>query len=199
MRGSVVVGRLLETDSELAVLPVYQGKTPLRGSAREADRALGGGLRRMVDGGEFRAEPRRVRLVPLLDSSRRIRPKRLLLVGMGEPAELTVDLLRGAASAAAQAARDVGLENFHAEIPQAALRAPTDAQAQAWMEGCVMGLYRMDAYKKKDADGGRRGRVRSLVLVAEDREEAAPARRGLRRGQVMAEATNFARDLVTHP
>ncbi|MFQ5692022.1 MAG: hypothetical protein ACE5IM_03135, partial [Nitrospinota bacterium] len=81
MRARVHVGRLLEADAELAVLPVYRGKTPLRGSAREADRALKGAIRRMVESGEFGAEPRQRRVIPLLESHRGVRPRRLLLVG----------------------------------------------------------------------------------------------------------------------
>ncbi|MBI2881014.1 MAG: leucyl aminopeptidase [Candidatus Tectomicrobia bacterium] len=198
MRGRVIVGRLLETECELAVLPVYQGKTPLRGSARQADAALKGAIQRMIDGGEFRLEPRQRRLIPLLHSPKGVRPKRLLLVGMGEADGLTADVLRGVAAAAAQAALDLKLDSFHAEIPGAALPAAADIQAQAWMEGAVMGLYRMDAYRKKD-EGGKSGDVRSLVLVAQDREEAAALQRGTRRGWVLGEATNFARDLVTQP
>ncbi len=198
MRGRVIVGKLLETEADLAVLPIYQGKTPLRGSAREADRALKGAIKRMLASGEFRAEPRQRRAVPRIESHKGIRPRRLLLMGMGEADDLTPDLLRGVAAAAARSARDMRLETFHAEIPGPALKAPADVQAQAWLEGAVMGLYRMDAYRKKDADE-KPGRVRSLVLMARDREEAASLHRGVKRGLAMGEATNFARDLVSHP
>jgi leucyl aminopeptidase len=198
VRGKVIVGSLLEMDAELAVLPVYEGKTPLRGSAREADRVLKGAVRRMLDSGEFQPAPRRRRVLPLLESRKGLRPKRLLLMGMGKAADLTVDILRGAAAAAARTARDLKLDAFHAEIPGQVLKAPPEAQAQAWIEGAVMGLYRMDDYRKKEKDG-RAGNVRSGILMAGDREEAGALKGGVKRGWAMGEAVNFARDLVTHP
>jgi leucyl aminopeptidase len=198
VRVKAVVGRLLETDADLAVLPVYQGKNPLRGSSREADRALKGAIKRMLDSGEFRAEIRRCRVIPILDPPRGFRPRRLLLVGMGEASDLTADGLRGVAASVAAAAREMKLDTFHVDFLGMPLKASADVQAQAWMEGALMGLYRMDAYRGNGSKENS-GEIRSIVVVAQDREEAAQLNQGMKRGLVMGEATNFARDLVAHP
>jgi hypothetical protein len=60
-----------------------------------------------------------------------------------------------------------------------------------------MGLYRMDAYKQKEKGKGEKG-PGTCHLLAGDAGEAETFRRGARRGEILAEATNFARNLVTH-
>ena len=198
MRGKVLSRGLLEAEAELVVLPVYEGKTPLRGTAREADRLLEGAIRGMLDRGEFKARIRRVCLLPILEARGGLRAKRILLMGMGKPNDLTVDILRGVSAKAAQTARELNVGTIHAELPHSTLKASPDIQAQAWMEGAVMGLYRMNEYRKKESGNGE-GELRTLGIVSEHREAAAALRRGLDRGRKLGEATNFGRDLVTHP
>ena len=198
MRGKVISESLLEAEAELTVLPVYEGKTPLQGAAREADRLLGGAIRRMLDSGEFEAQVRRVRLLPILETRGGLRAKRILLMGMGKPNDLTVDILRGVSAEAARTARELKTGTIHAGLPLSTLKASPEIQAQAWMEGAVMGLYRMNEYRKKDSGNGG-GELRTLGIVSEHREAAAALRGGLDRGRILGEATNFGRDLVTHP
>jgi leucyl aminopeptidase len=151
----------------------------------------------MVESGEFKPELRKTRLIPLFERPKGMAPRRLLLVGLGEEEKFTLDALRGVAAASARSVRDLGLEGFSVELPSLANATP-EARAQAWVEGALMGLYRMDAYKRREKEKDAKG-PGTCLLLAGDPEEAEALRRGARRGEILAEATNFARDLVTHP
>ena len=162
MRCKVISGKLLEAKADLLVLPVFEGKTPLRGATRNADGILKGAIRRMLEDEEFQARLRQVRVVPVLEARNGLRAKRVLLVGLGKPDDLTVDGLRGISAMVARTARDLRIETIHAELPFVSLKVPGNLQAQAWMEGAVMGLYRMNDYRKENPIDGV---VRTVVLV----------------------------------
>ncbi len=196
MQTRVSVGPLMGAKSELAVLCVFKGKKALRGAAREADKALRGAIGRMVASGEFKPELRKTRLIPLLERPKGVTPRRLLLVGLGEEEKFTLDGIRGAAAAAAKSVRDLALKNFCVELPPLAGATP-EARAQAWVEGARMGLYRMEAYKRREKENTQK--LQSVSLLTPQRKEAETLRRGVRRGEILAEGVHFARDLVTHP
>jgi leucyl aminopeptidase len=106
-------------------------------------------------------------------------------------------VLRRAAATGARRARDLGAASL--VIPVLGARAPAlgvAPRAQATGEGVLLGLYRFDRYKEKRNGDRTVAGVTLLVPAARDR---APAREGLRRAELSAEATCFARDLINEP
>jgi leucyl aminopeptidase len=74
-------------------------------------------------------------------------------------------------------------------------RLTARARAQAVAEGALLGLYTFDRYKARKAEERA---VETLTLVV-DRRDLAAAREGVRVGELTAEATAFARDLINEP
>ncbi len=127
-------------------------------------------------------------------------------VGCGRIEALTTDVLRRAAAALVRAAGRRGRACFvlpaslvaalptgpaeHPPLPPPARRA-----SQALTEGAVLASYRYTAYRSHDEDGGQ---IEAMVIVSADLEPEILAE-GVRRGEVVADAVCFARDLVNEP
>ena len=64
------------------------------------------------------------------------------------------------------------------------------------MEGTLLGLYRFTRYKPKRDDAKA---IERLTIIERDRRQAKAMTEAVRRGRILAEAANAARDLVNEP
>ncbi|HEU0303075.1 MAG TPA: leucyl aminopeptidase [Gaiellaceae bacterium] len=122
--------------------------------------------------------------------STRIDGARAIAVGAGPVGEIDADVLRDAAAAVVAAARETTGGTLSWELDER-LPVPVDEQAQAIVEGAVLGAYEPGAWKTEPDDGAD---VSRLVLVT-GADVAADARRAER----VAHWANRARDLVNRP
>ncbi|HEX2031826.1 MAG TPA: leucyl aminopeptidase [Actinomycetota bacterium] len=175
--------------ADLLVLPVFEGPEPGPGVA-EVDEVLGTELVSLLRSEGLRGRARDSLLVPTLG---RAPAGAVLLTGLGPRDRVSPDTVRRATGRiAARAAR---YRRVATTVPQAVEGGLPEA-IQAFVEGLLLGAYRFDRYKgSNDEEPHRLERV--AILGA--RADAAAARRGIRRGEIYAEATSFARDLVNTP
>lgn len=117
----------------------------------------------------------------------------VLLVGVGNKGDLTVDGVRRAMGRAAGAARRFG--TVATTLPMAlGSRAARDAVAAA-AEGLGLGAYRFDRYKSKKAPGA----LEHVTVVGSGRWDAKAMAAAVRRAGVLVDAVGWARDLVNTP
>jgi leucyl aminopeptidase len=194
MNVDVSAKSLAEAPGDALVLERYSGGDRLGPEVRRVDLALGGLLALALRDQRFEG---RVAEIGDLHTGGRLPAKRVLVVGLGPRAECTAEVLRRASAAAARRARDLGAASV--AIPVLGTRAPALSllsRAQATAEGVRLGLYRFDRYKERRNEDRVVATVTVLVPAARDR---GPAREGLRRAELSAEATCFARDLINEP
>jgi leucyl aminopeptidase len=120
----------------------------------------------------------------LLHSPAGFQAKRLLLAGLGKQEKVTPADWRKAAGAAVRHLKSRSVK----EVAFAVDGAPA---AEAVVEGAILGDYEPDVYKSEKKDQKSIGRA--TVVSTADIEEA------VRRGRIMAESQNYARDLVNEP
>ncbi len=113
-----------------------------------------------------------------------------LYVGLGDSAKVTGDTVRRAGGTAAKFLQAKGRTRAAFELGDWA------PQAQAAVEGAVLGTYRFDTFQPPKADDPPRSRLETLTFVAADVDGILVAGE---RGRLMAEATNFARQIGNQP
>ena len=172
---------------------LIEGKGP-SGATGAIDKALSGMISALRETGDLKGK---LNEVTVLYPRGAILAGRVIVVGLGKADEFTLDRARQAAGSAAKKAHDLGGKSI-AAITFGAGAGEFDAQAaaQATVEGILLGLYEFRVHKSAPAE---RGPVESLTLVEADASKLAAVEAGARVGRILAEATNFARDLVNQP
>ena len=120
----------------------------------------------------------------------------ILLVGLGKKEELILDRVRQAAASGARRALGAGIETFAAGIPSVPELGSKEV-AQAIVEGIRLGTYRYQELKATSPE--ERRSFKEIVLVSEDRKDLEASKVGLKRGQSIAEAVCWARDMINRP
>jgi leucyl aminopeptidase len=190
MKVSVSTKPLAEVAADALVIGLHGGDGKLPASLGRLDEAAGGRLRAVIDAERFQAKPGQV---THLHAGDRLRVGRVVIVGLGPRGETTLDHVRRAAAAGVRRARDLGARTVALDVT--ADRLPIREQAQAGVEGAILGLYVFDRYKREKPEKV----VDALTVVLSDGRRRRDATEGARRGEVFARATWLARDLVNAP
>ena len=178
-----------EVDADLLIVPAFEGPTAGPG-LKELARTLDPDPLDVLSQNQFRGKLGETFLLP---TSGQIGAASLLVVGLGKPSEVTPDRIRRAAGKIA--GRASGFARVAATLPQATKGWPE--AVQAFVEGLLLGSYRFRKYKAaRDGEGPR---WRTVAVLGTARSDARAGREAIRRGEILAEATSWARDLVNTP
>src|SRR5215210_2485077 len=173
---------------ELLAVPIGAGRV-LGPGADAVDAALDGGLDGFMQEADFQGKPGESLAVPTRD---RLRADAAVLVGVGKLDELTADGLRRAAAAVARKARKVAsVATTLVDLSDEAGVDRADA-AQAVAEGFVLGSYQFVKYKnERDVS-----KLAKVIIIGRSSARVTAA---LDRGQTIAAAVTWARDMVNEP
>ena len=195
MEVRVAAGEITKTETECVVVNLFQGVGAPGGGTGAVDRALSG----MLDGADpLRRYPRQMGRT---DAPPHARPghrrARVLVAGLGPSEEFTIDRVRDLTATIARFLRGKRIQTA-ATIAHGAGIAGLDpsACAQAIAEGAVMGTYRFDQHKKADDDAAV---LKELTIIESDQVKINAMTAAVARGVILAEATNFARDMANEP
>jgi leucyl aminopeptidase len=179
--------------ADLSLVPVFQGPEPGPG-LRELGRALDADLLQLLKDNRFTGKLGEILTVPTFG---RTNVGTVLLVGVGPRAEATPDRIRRAAGKVAGRGSSFG--RVSVALAQAA-KGPADQGIQAVVEGLLLGAYRFDRYKVRPVEeDGSAPRWRTVSILGSSRQDPRAAGEAIRRGEIVAEATAWARDLVNTP
>lgn len=190
----VTTGDISQVKTDAIIVWLEEGAESPSGAAAAVDRALDGAISRLIQQGEARGKRNEVTLVHGLG---KLPAERVAVVGLGKPAELTAVRIRGAMAEACRYLRKRGTGSIAVTPPGARENdISPEATGQAIAEGALLGLYTFRKHKTKANDNG--GEIKECVIIGEEKDIRA-LEEGSRRGEIIAEATNLARDMVNEP
>lgn len=137
------------------------------------------------------------------------KPRRLLVVGLGDMPKFSAECLREAGAAVAKVARKHRLKSVAVLPPQIPTALPPfpdvgatengiELGITAIAEGLLVGSFDYEEYRgtgKPSGEAEKRGPV-AFTIVAEDERQIRPA---AERGRIIAEGQNFARTIASRP
>jgi leucyl aminopeptidase len=179
----------VEADALITYAFALDKENKLEGLLGDIDRAMKGHLSALVASGEFTGKPLETVLLHFPEG---LKAQRLLIVGAGKPEKFSVQDLRKIAGAALRQLKSRGAKKL-VFLTREGERGPEAAQAV--VEGLVVADFESDKYRtdKKNRE------VQSVSLSGFDAGLGANLSAAIDHGRVIAESTNFARDLINEP
>ena len=153
-------------------------------STKEVDQALDGLITSMYANGEFKGN---VGETVQIYTMGKLAARRVIVVGLGVAEKLQAHTWRRASGIAVRFAQSKGAHQV-----ALALGENNANELQAIVEGALLGVYGFKKYKSGQNNGQKVEGLTFLNREAGNQEWQA----ALKRGTIMAEANNFARDLV---
>ncbi len=200
MELTVQVRDITRVETPALVVNVFYGQEKPAGATAAVDRALGGFLGELMAAGEITGKEGEV---TVLHTRGAIPAERVAVVGLGKREKFDRVRARKAAGAAATELLKRKIAAFHSVVHSGgALRAGADELAEAAVEGTLLAAYRYDRYKSHEVAEDQERKKTTLEgfgLVDGESGRARALREGARRGEILAEAANFAREVGNAP
>ncbi len=193
MEIKVAAGDIAKIEAGAIIVNLFEGTEHLAGATARIDKALGGAISQLISQGEIKGK---LKEITVIHSLGKLPASRVVVVGLGKQAELTVDKIRGVVADTCRLLRQKNVESI-ATVAQGAGRAIAAADAaQAIAEGALLGVYSFRRYLTKAAEHGE---IKQLTIVAANKAQLPALQQGYHKGRILAEATNLARDMVNEP
>jgi leucyl aminopeptidase len=178
----------LETDALVSY--VFEDADPIQGTLAEIDKAANGLLKKLSASAEFTGK---LLEMTLIHAPAGLKATRLLLVGAGKRDKFDVATLRKIAGAALRYLKSRSVKHLAFLVRE---DDRNEDSAQAVAEGAITANFETDKYK---SDKKNDKSIDTVLIAGYSDKDNAAAEKGLVRGRVIAEAQNFARDLVNEP
>jgi leucyl aminopeptidase len=169
---------------------VFEEADPVQGRISELDQAANGLLRNLAKSGELTGKTLEMTLI---HAPAGLKAARLLLVGAGKREQFTNATLRKIAGAALRYLKARSVKQFAFLIRE---NNATEEFTQSIAEGALAANFEPDKYKTEKKNDKS---VDTLVLTGYSDADRVVGEKGLSRGRIIAEAQNFARDLINEP
>ena len=193
MQIKVQSGDISAFGADAIVVNLFEGITTPGGGTGAVDRALGGAISQLIEAGDIRGKSGEFTLIHSLG---RIPAPRVVVAGLGKSSEFSIDKVRSLSAELARFLRRQRLKDAAVITHGAGIAGlPPEDCAAAIAEGTLLGLYRFLRHKKAEEDGD----LEALTLVEHDAAKLPALERGIERGSILGEATNFCRDLANEP
>jgi leucyl aminopeptidase len=183
-------GDITEADVDAIVVNLFEGVSDPGGATGAVDAALDGAISRVLATGDFTGE--------LGDATRvyaddELGAPRVLVVGLGDRADVDLDAVRRAAGTTVEALSGTEVDEAATIVHGAGVGGmDPEASARAIATGAISRAYRF--HRKTDDDGGRLGR---LVVLERSEDKLADVEAGLAAGRAVGNAQAVTRDIAS--
>lgn len=188
-------GDIAQAQADAVVVNLFEGVESPGGGTGAVDAALEGAIARLIALGDIRGKAGEI---TTLHTFGKIPAPRVIVAGLGKQADFDIDAVRNLAANLARALRKPGIRRVATLCHGAGIGGLEPAAcAQAIAEGALLGNYRF--LKHKTTNGDDRDEIAELVIVEREQERVAELEAAVRRGTILAAATNRTRDLANEP
>lgn len=190
-----VIEGLIDTfEADAIIVNLFEGVAGPGGATGAVDRALGGAISQIIAEGEITGKAGET---ALLHTFGKIPAGRVVVAGLGKKEKFDYEEVRRASAAAVKRARESGASRVATVVHGAGIGGLEPAMAaEAVVEGTLLALYSFNEFKSKTED---KRIVKEFILVEAEGQKIKPTVEGARRGRILAEAVNLARDLANRP
>jgi leucyl aminopeptidase len=191
MKLTIVTGDITKLKVDGLIVGMFEDALKPVDAAAAVDKALCGGIAGLVKSGEIKGKPNEINI---LYSLGQVTARVVAAVGLGKKAEYDMEKVRAAAGQACRALGKYSCISIAVALPVSNAGAAETVQAIA--EGSLMGLYTFKKYFTKKPENKE---VSELQILNSGKAAAAAFQAACRKGEIIAEAVNSARDMSNEP
>ena len=194
MELKVVIADITTLEVDALVVNLFEEVSQPGGATAAVDKALDGTITQLIATGEIKGKLGELTLIHTLG---KIPARRVLVAGLGKQQELTLDRIRRIIAEACRFLRGKEIKRVATIAHGTGVGGiEPEKAAQAIAEGSILGLYSFRRHITKEPEAGE---LEELLIAERERNKLPQLERGCATGRVMAEATNFARDMINEP
>ena len=189
-----VVDDIVKVKADAIIVNHFEGMEHPEGDTAAVDKALDGAISQLIKQGEIKGK---LNEITLLHSLGKLPASRVVVTGLGKKPELSINKVRGAVAETCRWLRQKGVASIATIAQGAGINGISlESAAQAVTEGALLGLYTFRRYMtKKENDFSE---IKQLLIVGSEKEKSL-LEQAITRGRILAEAANWARDMVNEP
>jgi leucyl aminopeptidase len=199
----VQLASVVDIETPLLVVNLFEGTTQPGGATGAVDRALGGQISQLIADGEISGEPATVTVIhnrQTANGDSGLKARRVAVVGLGKQSDSEQEQfenIRVAAAVAARKARELKLDSFATIVHGAGVGGLSlEAAARATMESSILALYRYEQFKEATKSHHD---VSYCTIVEQDAERARELEQYGQLARQTCEAIIKVRDLSVGP
>ena len=197
MEFRVEAGDITQSTADVIVVNLFEGVSSPGGGTGAVDHALDGAVSKLIQLGDIRGKAGEFTLIHTLG---RIPSPRVLVAGLGKSGDFDLDAVRNLAANIARYLRRPGVRSVATIAHGAGIAGlPEDDCAQAIAEGALLGSYRFTRHKSNSRPDDEKAEIATFTIVEHDATKAQRMAESARKGAILANATNLARDLANEP
>jgi leucyl aminopeptidase len=194
LKVKVITGDITSVEADAIVVNLFEGVKHPGGATDVVDKALDGAITKLVEQGEIKGKLNEISIIHSLGKI----PARIVAVaGLGKQPDFTPDKIRGLAAEFCRSLRRLNCRRIATIVHSAGVGGiEPEAASQALTEGSLLGLYRFRKHMTKETENHD---IAELIIVEKDVAKLPALKEGCKTGEVIAEATNLARDWINEP
>ena len=189
MSVSSSVGTCRSVKADALVIFMQQDEKPFASAARKLVAEIPN-LRPLFKAKDFVGKKN---TTTLAYTSNKVGSARVILAGLGNAADITVETIRRAAAAAAKRAAQEKATHVALEVPTIA-GLEVEVVAQALAEGAALSQYKYDKFKTIGENGN--GLVKQFTICSTDKTLGKQIEQGVRAAKSLIDGVTLARDLA---
>ena len=194
MEVKVITGDIASVEADAIVVNLFEGVKRPGGATGAVDKALGGAITKLIEQGEIKGKLNEISIIHGLD---KIPARIVAVVGLGKKSEFTLDKIRALTAEFCRSLRKLNCRRIATIVHGAGVGGiETEAASQAITEGSLLGLYRFRKHITKEPENHD---MAEIIIAERDTAKLTALKQGCKKGRVIAEATNLARDLINEP
>ena len=194
MEVKVITGDIASVEADAIVVNLFEGVKHPGGATGAVDKALGGAITKLIEQGEIKGKLNEISIIHGLD---KIPARIVAVVGLGKKSEFTLDKIRALTAEFCRSLRKLNCRRIATIVHGAGVGGiETEAASQAITEGSLLGLYRFRKHITKEPENHD---MAEIIIAERDTAKLTALKQGCKKGRVIAEATNLARDLINEP
>jgi leucyl aminopeptidase len=190
----VIVGDITSVKADAIVVNLFEGVEHPGGATGAVDKSLDGAITKLIEQGEIKGK---LNEVSIIHSIGKVPARIVAVAGLGKQSDFTLDKLRALAAEFCRSLRRLNCRRIATIVHGAGIGGVgPEAASQAITEGSLLGLYRFQKHITKAPENQD---IEEFVIVERDAAKSAALEQGCKKGRIIAEAANLARDWINEP